>query len=49
VLLNGGGFDGPPWSVRVSLANLPMADYEQIGSWLAQEVLRYKAEFDAQH
>jgi len=48
VLLNGGGFDGPPWSVRVSLANLPMAAYEQIGSWLAQEVLQYKAEFDAQ-
>jgi aspartate 4-decarboxylase len=31
VLLNGSGFDGPPWSVRVSLANLNAADYEAIG------------------
>lgn len=31
VLLNGGGFDGPEWSVRVSLANLRMDAYEQIG------------------
>ena len=31
VLLNGSGFDGPPWSVRVSLANLDAADYEAIG------------------
>jgi aspartate 4-decarboxylase len=49
VLLNGGGFDGPPWSVRVSLANLPMAAYEKIGAWLADAVLEYKAEFDAHH
>lgn len=31
VLLNGSGFDGPPWSVRVSLANLDAGDYEAIG------------------
>jgi aspartate 4-decarboxylase len=31
VLLNGSGFDGPPWSVRVSLANLDTEDYEAIG------------------
>jgi aspartate 4-decarboxylase len=31
VLLNGSGFDGPPWSVRVSLANLDAPDYEAIG------------------
>jgi aspartate 4-decarboxylase len=31
VLLNGSGFDGPPWSVRVSLANLDAAAYEAIG------------------
>ena len=28
VLLNGSGFDGPPWSVRVSLANLDADAYE---------------------
>lgn len=31
VLLNGGGFDAPNWSVRVSLANLPDEAYEEIG------------------
>jgi aspartate 4-decarboxylase len=31
VLLNGSGFAGPPWSVRVSLANLDDEDYVQIG------------------
>ena len=28
---NGGGFDGPEWSVRVSLANLNEKDYIKIG------------------
>ncbi len=36
VLLNGSGFDGPPWSVRVSLANLDDDAYEQIGKQLAE-------------
>ena len=31
VVLNGGGFDGPEWSIRVSLANLNEKDYIQIG------------------
>lgn len=31
VVLNGGGFDGPEWSIRVSLANLNEKDYETIG------------------
>jgi len=31
VLLNGSGFDGPAWSVRVSLANLDAGEYEAIG------------------
>jgi aspartate 4-decarboxylase len=35
VLLNGGGFDGPQWSVRASLANLRDEQYEQIGKSLA--------------
>src|SRR5258705_1976794 len=31
VLLNGGGFEAPNWSLRISLANLPDEAYEQIG------------------
>lgn len=31
VLLNGGGFAGPEWSIRVSLANLNEKDYIKIG------------------
>ena len=31
VVLNGGGFDAPEWSIRVSLANLNEKDYEVIG------------------
>jgi aspartate 4-decarboxylase len=31
VLLNGSGFAGPPWSVRISLANLDTHDYEALG------------------
>jgi aspartate 4-decarboxylase len=31
VLLNGGGFEAPNWSLRVSLANLPDEAYEEIG------------------
>jgi aspartate 4-decarboxylase len=38
VLLNGSGFDGPPWSARVSLANLDDAAYAQIGKNLAAVV-----------
>lgn len=45
VLLNGSGFDGPPWSVRVSLANLDDADYEQIGRDLAEICHKAAAEW----
>src|SRR4051812_20056683 len=38
VLLNGSGFNGPPWSARVSLANLDDAAYAQIGKNLAAVV-----------
>ena len=31
VLLNGGGFHAPDWSVRVSFANLEDAVYDDIG------------------
>jgi aspartate 4-decarboxylase len=34
VLLNGSGFHGPPWSARVSLANLDDDAYPQIGAQL---------------
>jgi aspartate 4-decarboxylase len=43
VLLNGSGFGGPPWSVRVSLANLDDADYVQIGKNLAEICLNAAA------
>jgi aspartate 4-decarboxylase len=47
VLLNGSGFAGPDWSVRVSLANLDEAAYEKIGdqlrSLLDQAVERWQA------
>ncbi|HLK92516.1 MAG TPA: aspartate 4-decarboxylase [Polyangia bacterium] len=36
VLLNGGGFDGPPWAARVSLANLDTEDYAAVGEDLKE-------------
>jgi len=36
VVLNGDGFGGPPWSVRVSLANLPTDAYRKIGQSIAE-------------
>jgi aspartate 4-decarboxylase len=52
VLLNGSGFAGPDWSVRVSLANLDDAAYEKIGdqlrSLLDGAVQRWKASQPAQ-
>ncbi|WP_295940129.1 aspartate 4-decarboxylase [uncultured Alistipes sp.] len=41
VLLNGGGFAGPEWSVRVSLANLNEADYAKIGTILKMTLNEY--------
>jgi len=38
VLLNGSGFAGPDWSVRVSLANLPDEAYSTIGEQLTEVV-----------
>ena len=38
VVLPGGGFDAPTWSVRVSLANLKDADYVEMGKRM-REVL----------
>ncbi|MFC7303714.1 bifunctional aspartate transaminase/aspartate 4-decarboxylase [Streptomyces monticola] len=47
VLLNGGGFDGPEWSVRVSLANLDDLDYLKIGHQLRAIFADYAAEWQA--
>lgn len=41
VLLNGGGFAGPKWSVRVSLANLDEEDYSRIGTIMAHTLDEY--------
>ena len=43
VLLNGDGFDGPAWSVRVSLANLDEPDYLKIGTAIRGLLDRYYA------
>ncbi|GAA1355105.1 bifunctional aspartate transaminase/aspartate 4-decarboxylase [Streptomyces beijiangensis] len=47
VLLNGGGFDGPQWSVRVSLANLDDLDYLKIGHHLREIFMDYAEEWKA--
>jgi aspartate 4-decarboxylase len=47
VLLNGGGFDGPEWSVRVSLANLDHGAYERIGRALKEIGAEYHQRFTA--
>jgi len=41
VLMDGGGFGGPPWSVRVSLANLNDEDYAQIGNFMRKAAQQY--------
>ena len=41
VLLDGGGFGGPPWSVRISLANLDDDDYAQIGAQMKRAARQY--------
>jgi aspartate 4-decarboxylase len=45
VLLNGGGFDGPEWSIRISLANLDTGDYATIGKAIAKMLHRYAADW----
>lgn len=47
VLLNGGGFDGPEWSVRVSLANLDDLDYLKIGHHLRAIFDEYAQEWQS--
>jgi len=47
VLLDGGGFDAPQMSVRVSLANLPDAAYEPVGRAIAELLADYYARWQA--
>jgi aspartate 4-decarboxylase len=47
VLLDGGGFDAPRMSVRVSLANLPDDAYEPIGRGIADLLADYHARWRA--
>ena len=47
VLLNGDGFEGPAWSVRVSLANLNEPDYLKIGTAIRKLLDQYYAAFQA--
>ena len=47
VLMHGGGFGGPDWSVRVSLANLPEDTYPKIGQFLIEAAAGYVEEWKA--
>jgi aspartate 4-decarboxylase len=47
VLLNGGGFDAPEWSLRVSLANLPDEAYEDIGRGVRAIARGYRDAYEA--
>jgi aspartate 4-decarboxylase len=47
VLLNGGGFEAPQWSLRVSLANLPDEAYEDIGRGVRAIAMGYRQMFEA--
>jgi aspartate 4-decarboxylase len=47
VLMHGGGFGGPDWSVRVSLANLAEDTYPKIGKYLRETALSYVKEWKA--
>ena len=45
VLLNGDGFAGPDWSVRISLANLDRKSYLRIGTAIRSILNEYHSEF----
>jgi aspartate 4-decarboxylase len=47
VLLNGGGFDAPDWSLRVSLANLSDDVYEEIGRGVRAIARGYRDQYQA--
>ncbi len=45
VLMHGGGFGGPEWSIRVSLANLAEETYPKIGKYLRETAMTYVDEW----
>ena len=47
VLLNGGGFEAPQWSLRVSLANLSDEAYEDIGRGVRAIARGYRQAYEA--
>ncbi|WFT81770.1 bifunctional aspartate transaminase/aspartate 4-decarboxylase [Methylobacterium sp. CB376] len=47
VLLNGGGFEAPDWSLRVSLANLPDEVYADIGRGVRAVARGYRDAYEA--
>jgi aspartate 4-decarboxylase len=47
VLLNGGGFEAPEWSMRVSLANLPDEAYDDIGRGVRIIARGYRDAYEA--
>ena len=47
VLMDGGGFDAPKMSVRVSLANLPDQEYTAIGKGIGDLLKEYHERWDA--
>lgn len=47
VLLNGGGFEAPQWSLRVSFANLPDDAYDDIGRGVRAIAQGYRQAFEA--
>ena len=47
VLMPGGGFGGPEWSVRVSLANLAEETYPKIGQYLRETAQAYVKEWES--
>lgn len=48
ILMDGGGFDAPQMSVRVSLANLVNEDYEEIGKGISDLLDEYLKEWKAE-
>jgi aspartate 4-decarboxylase len=47
VLMDGGGFDAPNMSVRVSLANLPNSTYEAIGKGISELLAEYYQKWES--